>query len=238
MVPNTSPAKKICRVENCGRTVAHKAKRLCKTHAEYDRIGKDLHAIVKPEEFCSISGCTRRRKARGWCHTHYTRFIRHGNPNSVGLIYGDNEKRFWSKVDKTPTCWVWTGSPHSAGYGTILIDGQIKYAHRVSYEMAYGRIPEGLEIDHICHNRPCVNPSHLRPVTRKQNMENLIGATRESSTGIRGVFWVSGINSYRVRVQHHNVGIHVGYFPSIQEAEAAAIAKRNELFTHNNYDRN
>lgn len=77
--------------------------------------------------------------------------------------------RFWSKVNKTESCWLWTGSKHSSGYGYISIDGKLTLTHRVSYELLVGLIPEGLVLDHSCHVRNCVNPSHLEPVTIEEN---------------------------------------------------------------------
>ena len=80
------------------------------------------------------------------------------------------EERFWSKVEKTDTCWLWTASLQSTGYGQISVDRRPRLAHRVAYEMLVGPIPAGLELDHLCRNRACVNPDHLEPVTHKVNM--------------------------------------------------------------------
>lgn len=77
--------------------------------------------------------------------------------------------RFWSYVDKTSTCWVWTGW-HNGRYPGFSI-GRVKvYAHRFSYELANGSIPDGLTIDHLCRNKMCVNPAHLEAVTNQQNV--------------------------------------------------------------------
>lgn len=86
------------------------------------------------------------------------------------------EERFWAKVDKngplwngTP-CWVWTASFGSRGYGQFAIWPQRPLgAHRISYEMLIGPIPEDKQIDHLCRNRSCVRPAHLEIVTAREN---------------------------------------------------------------------
>ena len=66
-------------------------------------------------------------------------------------------------------CWIWTGARDRLGYGQF--NGPDLRAHRSSYLLFVGPIPEGKELHHICGMRPCVNPAHLRPVTHKENME-------------------------------------------------------------------
>ncbi len=79
--------------------------------------------------------------------------------------------RFADKLLVMPDgCWQWIGAKHSEGYGVIRADGRPAYAHRVAYELLVGPIPEGLDIDHLCRNRLCVNPTHLEPVTRRENL--------------------------------------------------------------------
>lgn len=84
--------------------------------------------------------------------------------------------RFWAKVNKTETCWLWTGSRKPEGYGEFGIGGRRKtLAHRYSYELAKGPIPAGLVIDHLCRVRACVNPAHLEAVTQQTNILRGVG---------------------------------------------------------------
>jgi hypothetical protein len=150
---------------------------------------------------------------------------------------GTPEERFWAKVEKTETCWNWTASINTHGYGMFNLGTKIRGAHRFSYELLVGSIPEGMLIDHKCHNRHCVNPEHLRLVTMKQNLENLSGTYTTNKSGVRGVSFSEASRKWRGNVMHQKRQIHVGLFDTIAEAEAAVTAKRLELFTHNDKDR-
>lgn len=85
-------------------------------------------------------------------------------------------ERFWAKVEKTSSCWLWTGTKNTDGYGRAYIrqGSQPKYrgymAHRLSFVLAGGEIPDRYVLDHICRVRNCVNPEHLRAVTNKFNI--------------------------------------------------------------------
>lgn len=79
-------------------------------------------------------------------------------------------KRFFGKVDKTESCWLWTGSVDHRGYGRFYFRGRNYLAHRAAHELLIGPISEGLTIDHLCRVKTCVNPDHLEPVTLLENM--------------------------------------------------------------------
>ena len=185
---------------------------------------------------CEIEGCTRKHEARGYCNPHYQQFSRTGSP--IKNTPKPLQDRFWEKVDKSGTCWLWTSNCNPAGYGSFLIAGKNRVAHRVAYELLVGPIPEGMFLDHICHTTKCVRPDHLRPATPKQNGENRRGAQSNSVTGVRGVTPTRNGKKWRATVLHYKKQHYLGVFESIAEAERAITAKRLELFTHNERDRN
>lgn len=95
---------------------------------------------------------------------------RRGPYRVIGL-----ETRFWKKVNKTKSCWLWTASKHEFGYGIIGEDhsrNTLK-AHRVSWKLANGEIPPGLQVLHKCDNPSCVNPKHLFLGTQSDNVKDM-----------------------------------------------------------------
>lgn len=107
--------------------------------------------------------------------------------SEVLAIYAEpKEDRFWSKVDKSGDCWEWTGARKGSGYvkyGCFEYLGKTVLAHRLSYEIHKGEIPEGLEIDHLCFNPGCVNPAHLEAVTHRENITRAMRRDRRCKNG-------------------------------------------------------
>ncbi len=78
--------------------------------------------------------------------------------------------RFWDKIQYEGECWIWQASKNQYGYGKYFHNGRLQGSHRVAYEAIVGPVTKGLELDHLCRNRACVNPIHLEPVTHQVNL--------------------------------------------------------------------
>ena len=137
---------------------------------------------------CLIEGCEKAQIARGWCRMHYVRWQRHGTPQEAIPERPRSQlpaKRLWRHVARKQPgqCWPWTGTVRKDnGYAHIRVQGQWVYAHRLAYEVLVGPIPEGMTVDHTCHNadetckggseckhRICCNPDHLEAVPQLVN---------------------------------------------------------------------
>lgn len=96
----------------------------------------------------------------------------------------DAKDRFLGKVNCSDDCWEWMDSLYWSGYGRFWYNGKTRLAHRVSYSLFVGKVPEGVYVLHKCDNRKCVNPEHLFLGTLSDNMQDMVSKGR-SYNGVR-----------------------------------------------------
>lgn len=144
------------------------------------------------DRICDIEGCGRRHEARGMCHRHYLQIWRSGALPESPPIPDSDDARIWPRIEKTPTCWLWTGARVRNGYGTARIEGRNGVIHRWVYEQLVGPIPAGMQLDHLCRVRHCCNPDHLEPVTHTENCRRARASRQRSGTG-----WLSSKSTRR-----------------------------------------
>ena len=126
--------------------------------------------------------------------------------------------RFWSKVQRSDDCWLWTGTK-PRGYGMLRVGRRMRLAHRISWEIHRGQIPEGLDICHVCDVPACVRPDHLFLGTAKDNSDDARAKGRWRPFSIRGE-------------SHHNAKLsdaqveEVRRIRSARSESIAALARR------------
>jgi hypothetical protein len=219
----------MCSVDRCEKIAATRG--WCGMHYKrWLRNGSVGDPASMHHRTCKKDGCNKRAKGQGWCDMHYRRWRRNG---SVGpaepypKLSPEARFRTFFRQRGPDDCWIWLGAETPKGYGMFTLNNERVYAHRYSYELATGDVLGNREIDHRCHNRWCVNPSHLRPATHKQNCENKIVRNKYG----RGVAKVG--NRFQATVACN----HLGTFDTAEEAAEVARLKRLELFTYNDHDR-
>ena len=126
------------------------------------------------QDLCSHAGCMKPRHAYGLCQMHGARKRRGQDMDRPNWWERTIADRLWEKVKKQEGdgCWEWFGAADQHGYGSMTIEHRRKKAHRVSYELVHGPIPEGLHLCHKCDNPKCVRPDHLFPGTAKVNLQD------------------------------------------------------------------
>lgn len=122
------------------------------------------------------------------CEMHSDRMKRNGTTDLAEPK--TSVERFWANIDRQPDgCWEWVGPMYGNGYGQMWVKHESYLAHRFAYELLVGPVPDGMDLDHLCHgaddlcpggwacrHRRCVRPAHLEPVTRQVNIARGLSA--------------------------------------------------------------
>lgn len=145
--------------------------------------------------------CSPGRLRRGMCERHYRRFMSTGSTDSPWL---DNLTNYWIVEDG---CWLWLGGMWPNGYGktSVEIHGT-RLAHRAFYAEAGNDVPEGMDLDHLCRVRLCVNPDHLEPVTRQENV-------------------IRGLKARTVCQNEHDLTLTGAFVPGTHQCRECRLAK-------------
>lgn len=225
--------KLTCSIQGCERKVH--ARTYCKTHyTRWSKNGDPGPATIQAKRIdatCSITGCNRKHGSQGMCYMHYQRSNRGlpMTPDPLSPTYGLSPAEKLEALTITQgRCCIWTGKSGTDGYGTIDGNGNRVLAHRLAYTINHGPIPDGMQIDHICGNRRCVKPDHLRLATPQQNAEYR-ALPRLGSSGFRGVHKTLN-GKWKASVNHQGNRIYTETFASKYEAAIAAAKKRLEVY--------
>ena len=150
---------------------------------------------------------------------------------AVGVIPAWLKERFWSKVNKTADCWLWTDKPAKTGYGQLQarkFSNAPLSSHRLSWVIHFGVIPDGLHVLHDCDVRLCVKPGHLFLGTQRDNNADRQRKGRTASGNRNGSRTQPARNSF---VRNRGSGLHGESHPQARLTDAEVTAIRN-LYAH------
>jgi HNH endonuclease len=154
-----------------------------------DEVGRSLAPTVAPVVFgycwCGCNGRTsiakQTSRRRGHIKGQPTRYL---PGHSARVPYFPLTERFWAQVDKTTTpngCWLWTGyRDKKTGYGYISVNSRNRLAHHVALELAGRVVPDGLQVNHLCDNPPCVRLDHLVFGTSQDDADDRVLGGRQA----------------------------------------------------------
>lgn len=171
-----------CSIAFCGRDAAKRG--WCQTHyARWRTTGVTGGPIRRSYSgiTCEVAACDEPASCRDLCRLHYSRWRKKGDPLDPGTrIIRDDLRRIGQYINRdgpVPArrpdlgpCWIWCGSFYKNGYGKVYFQGRTRLAHRVAYMVFVGEITNET-IDHLCSRPSCVNPSHMEPVSLRENVQ-------------------------------------------------------------------
>lgn len=122
-------------------------------------------------KFCSVNGCKKPTRTRGWCQAHYLRFLRYGSPEAGGILYGVHAAFIaQAALYSGPSCLLWPYGRFANGYGATTWNGRSRTVPSVVCNLAHGPRPSPKhQVAHNCGVRICCAPLHLRWATAQEN---------------------------------------------------------------------
>lgn len=225
----------LCSVEGCEKPVL--ARGWCGKHYARWRKHGDPDFVSwtvqrRPADgLCTVGGCNRPYYFSGVCVGHYARKRRRMSDTEGPLEDRtfDSEAAFAERTQWVDGCLEWVGWVSPDGYGKLKRGGRHVFAHRYAWERVNGPIPEGAQIDHICHNPACCNVHHLRLATHDENVRNLSGAKSNNKHSHRRNVGKMG-DRWRVRITKDGTVHYFGTYETIDDAARVAEEKRRVLF--------
>ena len=230
----------ICQFPSCENTA--KAKQLCSGHLKQIARGVELSPL-RPRRVergpCSFPDCGLTATGpQGLCNGHrhqQRRGIELRPLRAVTHHAATMQERLDMGTDKSDPdgCWTWTRATNKYGHGRMRDpeQGRARLVHVIAFELKYGPVPQGQEVDHRCRNPRCLRVDHLALATKTTNAENRRGANKNSASGVRNVSWSQG--AWMVMVNSKGQAHYGGRFKDLAAAEQAAIALRNRVMTNN-----
>lgn len=216
-----------CSISTCDRE--HHARGYCTMHYQrWKRHGDPLYTQKFARDYtCVAPGCDNPGDSLKLCTKHYQRMVHHGSLEVESPSFETPEESFDYRTKWAGDCLIWTGRKHR-GYGRMWVDGKETLSHRYAWQRTIGPIPEGIEIDHMCHNRACVNVKHLRLASKSQNQQNRRGPSPTGSSGVRNVHRKN--DKWQVKLTKDKRTYYFGVYSTIEEAAEVAEQARKELF--------
>lgn len=226
---------KSCYGPECTRPATHKG--MCRAHYDQKRNRGVLEPLTprrrkaRPGTTCTFAGCGKPRKRWELCAGHYDQLVRGEELRVLRGSPGADVLNFWSKVDKRgpDECWPWLAPLGENGYGSAYINRRTGTAHRHSWVLEHGPVPDGLVVDHRCSNRACVNPKHLRTVPQQLNAADRAYFPNNTS-GYRNVHFDKARGQWYGAFRNGDGRVFVGRFDSPEEAAEAVARRKAEYY--------